>query len=58
MLGATLTYEEGIKAVVEAYRGVYGDSWREELEEQARLAYILTKDLGEPDKKLLMLLQE
>lgn len=58
MLGATLTYEEGIKAVVEAYRGVYGDFWREELEEQARLAYILTKDLGEPDEKLLMLLQE
>lgn len=40
-LQATLTYPEGLKAVVEAYRALYGDSWEQELEEQAQLAYIL-----------------
>ena len=35
-----------------------GISGGEKLEEQARLAYNLTQDLGEPDEKLLMLLQE
>ena len=40
-LQGTLTYPEGLKAVVEAYRALYGDSWEQELEEQAQLAYIL-----------------
>lgn len=50
-LGATHTYAEGLEAVREAYRGFYGDSWKEELVEQMTLAYILTKDLGEYDEK-------
>lgn len=44
ILGGTSTYGEGLKAVVEAYRGFYGDSWKEELEEQASLAFLLVKE--------------
>lgn len=49
-LQATLTYEEGLEAVVEAYRGFYGDSWREELLEQGQLAWMVKEldEKGEP----------
>lgn len=46
ILSGTSCYEEGLKAVVEAYKGFYGDSWREELLEQGQLAWMV-KELDE-----------
>lgn len=49
-LQATLTYPEGLEAVVGAYKGFYGDVWEEELLEQAQLAYLIKEldENGEP----------
>lgn len=49
-LDATLTYEEGLEAVVGLYKGRYGDSWEEEILEQGQLLWMvreLDKD-GKP----------
>lgn len=50
LLENTSTYLEMEKSVVEAYRGVYGDSWKEELIEQARLVWMVREldVLGKP----------
>lgn len=41
ILQATTTYLEGYKAVLEAYRGVYGDDAEKELKEQAQLLHMV-----------------
>ena len=41
MLSELQTYEEMEKAVSEAYRALYGDSWKEEIMEQAALVYMV-----------------
>ena len=41
ILQATSTYEEGLKAVIEAYKAVYGDSWEEMLLEQGQLLWLV-----------------
>ncbi|HET8689279.1 MAG TPA: hypothetical protein VFM18_21925 [Methanosarcina sp.] len=41
LLVNTNTKEEAEKAVVEAYKGAYGDNWREEMLEQAQLVWMV-----------------
>lgn len=41
LLDGTQTSEEGFKAVVGAYRGFYGESWRAELLEQGQLLWMV-----------------
>ena len=50
IVGHTNTYEEGLQAVLEAYRGVYGDSGEEELLEQGRLLFMIREidEKGQP----------
>ncbi len=43
ILEATTTYEEGVQAVLEAYRGVYGDAAEKELLEQGRLLWMVNQ---------------
>jgi hypothetical protein len=52
LLADTQTVEEMEKAVIEAYRGVYGDSWREEMREQAQLLYMV-RELDEEGKPIM-----
>lgn len=46
ILGNTKTYEEGLEAVLEAYRGFYKDSAEEKLLENGRLLW-MTRELNE-----------
>lgn len=50
LLANTQTREEMEKAVVEAYRGFYGDVWKEEMLEQAQLLWMVREldDAGLP----------
>ena len=50
------TYEALEGAVVEAYRAVYGDSWREELLEQAYLVYMI-RELDEEGNPVMFKLR-
>lgn len=52
LLVNTQTKEEAFEAVCEAYRGFYGDSWKEELLEQGRLLW-MTRELDEEGKPIL-----
>lgn len=49
ILEATTTYQEGLEAVTEAYKGFYGDLWEKMLLEQGRLLW-MTREInnGEP----------
>lgn len=50
LLSDTKTYEEGLEAVVEAYKGFYEDSWKDALIENGRLLWMTRKldEKGEP----------
>lgn len=51
------TYEEMEKVVSEAYRAFYGDSWKEEMEEQAKLVWMV-RELDEEGKPIMWRLSE
>lgn len=52
LLDDTSTCGEGFKAVVEAYRGFYGESWKEELLEQGQLLWMV-RELDAEDKPIM-----
>ena len=51
-LANTNTYEEGLEAVLEAYRGYYGDSGRAKMKENAQLLW-MTRELDENGSPIL-----
>ncbi len=52
LLANTTTHEEMEKAVIEAYKAVYGDTWREELLEQGQLLWMV-RDFDEEWKPVM-----
>lgn len=56
-LADTKTYEEGLKAVVEAYRGIYGDEWHKYLLENGQLLW-MTRKLDEKGKPMLWRIED
>lgn len=52
LLSPTQTYEEGLEAVVEAYKGFYGDEWESKLTENAQLLW-MTRRLNEDGSPVL-----
>lgn len=52
LLGHINTLPELEKAVIEAYRGVYGDNWREEMREQAQLLWMI-RELDEENNPVM-----
>lgn len=57
ILANTKTREEAEKAVVEAYKGFYGDSWREEMLEQGQLLWMV-RELDEEGKPIMWRLSD
>jgi len=53
----TQTKEEAHEAVVEAYRGFYGDSWEEEMLEQGQLLWMV-RELNEKGEPVMWRLDE
>lgn len=52
LLENTKTYEEGLSCVVEAYKGFYGDVWKEALLENGRLLW-MTREIDKEGKPVL-----
>lgn len=52
LLDDTQTSDEGFKAVIGAYRGFYGDSWKDELMEQGQLLWMV-RELDAEDNPIM-----
>ena len=52
LLSPTETYEEGLEAVVGAYKGFYGGEWESKLTENAQLLW-MTRELDENGEPVL-----
>lgn len=52
LLSPTQTYEEGLEAVVEAYKGFYGGEWEPKLTENAQLLWMV-RELNEDGSPVL-----